>query len=222
MADLLREQSSLNIGLSNINDELSIREKASRRARIYAQIESIKKELKEDREKCMKEFREEVSALVFLLPACLTFIAWHSNGNICDFFVVETLKKKKIDCRVSSSRICALLLENIQRILNKISNSIFCTGRSSIDFRKTKTRVITTAIQSEVNHYLEPMRAQIKNKLRTNGIRFYFRLSVGNCSLKSYFRLSHRQTCLFILITALQFIPLYSVLWIWCASIQTV
>lgn len=222
MADLLREQSSLNIGLSNINDELSIREKASRRARIYAQIESIKKELKEDREKCMKEFREEVSALVFLLPACLTFIAWHSNGNICDFFVVETLKKKKIDCRVSSSRICALLLENIQRILNKISNSIFCTGRSSIDFRKTKTRVITTAIQSEVNHYLEPMRAQIENKLRTNGIRFYFRLSVGNCSLKSYFRLSHRQTCLFILITALQFIPLYSVLWIWCASIQTV
>lgn len=222
MADLLREQSSLNIGLSNINDELSIREKASRRARIYAQIESIKKELKEDREKCMKEFREEVSALVFLLPACLTFIAWHSSGNICDFFVVETLKKKKIDCRVSSSRICALLLENIQRILNKISNSIFCTGRSSIDFRKTKTRVITTAIQSEVNHYLEPMRAQIENKLRTNGIRFYFRLSVGNCSLKSYFRLSHRQTCLFILITALQFIPLYSVLWIWCASIQTV
>lgn len=223
MADLLREQSSLNIGLSNINDELSIREKASRRARIYAQIESIKKELKEDREKCMKEFREEVSALVFLLPACLTFIAWHSNGNICDFFVVETSKKKKeIDCRVSSSRICALLPENIQRILNKISNSIFCTGRSSTDFRKTKTRVITTAIQSEVNHYLEPMRAQIENKLRTNGIRFYFRLSVGNCSLKSYFRLSHRQTCLFILITALQFIPLYSVLWIWCASIQTV
>lgn len=224
MADLLREQSSLNIGLSNINDELSIREKASRRARIYAQIESIKKELKEDREKCMKEFREEVSALGFLLPACLTFIAWHSNGNICDFFVVETSKKKKkkIDCRVSSSRICALLPENIQRILNKISNSIFCTGRSSIDFRKTKTRVITTAIQSEVNHYLEPMRAQIENKLRTNGIRFYFRLSVGNCSLKSYFRLSLRQTCLFILITALQFIPLYSVLWIWCASIQTV
>lgn len=75
MADLLREQSSLNIGLSNINDELSIQEKASRRARIYVQIESIKKELKEDREKCMKEFREEVSALVFLLPACLTFIA---------------------------------------------------------------------------------------------------------------------------------------------------
>lgn len=222
MADLLREQSSLNIGLSNINDELSIREKASRRARIYTQIESIKKELKEDREKCMKEFREEVSALVFLLPACLTFIAWNSNGNICDFFVVETSKKKKIDCRVPSSRICALLPENIQRILNKISNSIFCTGRSSIDFRKTKTRVITTAIQSEVNHYLEPMRAQIENKLRTNGIRFYFRLSVGNCSLKSYFRLSHRQTCLFILITALQFIPLYSVLWIWCASIQTV
>lgn len=108
MADLLREQSSLNIGLSNINDELSIREKASRRARIYAQIESIKKELKEDREKCMKEFREEVSALVFLLPACLTFIAWHSNGNICDFFVVETSKKKKIDCRVSSSRICEI------------------------------------------------------------------------------------------------------------------
>lgn len=104
--------------------------------------------------------------------------------------------------------------ENIQRILNKISNSIFCTGRSSIDFRKTKTRVITTAIQSEANHYLEPMRTQIENKLRTNGIRFYFRLSVGNCSLKSYFRLSHRQTCLFILITALQFIPLYSVLWI--------
>lgn len=222
MADLLREQSSLNIGLSNINDELSIREKASRRARIYTQIESIKKELKEDREKCMKEFREEVSALVFLLPACLTFIAWHSNGNICDFFVVETSKKKKIDYRVSSSRICALLPENIQRILNKISDSIFCTGRSSIDFRKTKTRVITTAIQSEVNHYLEPMRAQIENKLRTNGIRFYFRLSVGNCSLKSYFRLSHRQTSLFILITALQFIPLYSVLWIWCASIQTV
>lgn len=65
MADLLREQSSLNSGLSNINDELSIREKASRRARIYTQIESIKKELKEDREKCMKEFREEVSARVF-------------------------------------------------------------------------------------------------------------------------------------------------------------
>ena len=77
--------------------------------------------------------------------------------------------------------------ENIQRILSKISNSIFCIGRSSIDFRMTKTRVITTAIQSEVNHYLEPMRAQIENKLRTNGIRFYFRLSVGNCSLKATF-----------------------------------
>ncbi len=61
MADLLREQSSLNVGLSNISDELSIRKKASRRARIYAQIDSAKKELKEEREKCMKDFLEEVS-----------------------------------------------------------------------------------------------------------------------------------------------------------------
>lgn len=61
MADLLREQSSLNIGLSNISDELSIRKKASRRARIYAQIDNAKKELKEEREKCIKDFREEVS-----------------------------------------------------------------------------------------------------------------------------------------------------------------
>ena len=60
MADLLREQSSLNIGLSNIGDELSIRKKASRRARIYSHIESAKKELKEEREKCVREFREEV------------------------------------------------------------------------------------------------------------------------------------------------------------------
>ena len=60
MADLLREQSSLNIGLSNISDELSIRKKASRRARIYTHIESAKRELKEEREKCMREFREEV------------------------------------------------------------------------------------------------------------------------------------------------------------------
>ena len=60
MADLLREQSSLNIGLSNISDELSIRKKASRRARIYSHIESAKRELKEEREKCMREFREEV------------------------------------------------------------------------------------------------------------------------------------------------------------------
>lgn len=60
MADLLREQSSLSIGLSNISDELAIRKKASRRARIYAHIESAKKELKEERGKCMREFREEV------------------------------------------------------------------------------------------------------------------------------------------------------------------
>ena len=60
MADLLREQSSLNIGLSNISDELAIRKKASRRARIYAHIDSAKKELKEEREKCIREFREEV------------------------------------------------------------------------------------------------------------------------------------------------------------------
>ena len=63
MADLLREQSSLNIGLSNISDELSIRKKASRRARIYAQIDSVKKELKEEREKCITEFRKEVSLI---------------------------------------------------------------------------------------------------------------------------------------------------------------
>lgn len=60
MADLLREQSSLSIGLSNISDELAIRKKASRRARIYAHIESAKKELKDERGKCMREFREEV------------------------------------------------------------------------------------------------------------------------------------------------------------------
>lgn len=60
MADLLREQSSLNIGLSNISDEIAIRKKASRRARIYAHIDSAKKELKEEREKCIREFREEV------------------------------------------------------------------------------------------------------------------------------------------------------------------
>ena len=69
MADLLREQSSLNIGLSNISDELAIRKKASRRARIYAHIDSAKKELKEEREKCIREFREEVSFahVVFIL-----------------------------------------------------------------------------------------------------------------------------------------------------------
>ena len=69
MADLLREQSSLNIGLSNISDELAIRKKASRRARIYAHIDSAKKELKEEREKCIREFREEVrfTHVVFIL-----------------------------------------------------------------------------------------------------------------------------------------------------------
>jgi len=69
MADLLREQSSLNIGLSNISDELTLRKKASRRARIYAHIDSAKKELKEEREKCMREFREEVRFMhaVFIL-----------------------------------------------------------------------------------------------------------------------------------------------------------
>ncbi|KAJ7340111.1 hypothetical protein OS493_002837 [Desmophyllum pertusum] len=60
MADLLREQSSLTIGLSDISDELSIRKKASRRARICAHIDSVKKELKEEREKCVREFREEI------------------------------------------------------------------------------------------------------------------------------------------------------------------
>ncbi|XP_020632299.1 uncharacterized protein LOC110069165 isoform X2 [Orbicella faveolata] len=64
MADLLREQSSLNIGLSNISDELAIRKKASCRARIYAHIDSAKKELKEEREKCMREFREEAKDAV--------------------------------------------------------------------------------------------------------------------------------------------------------------
>ena len=69
MADLLREQSSLNIGLSNISDELAIRKKASRRARIYAHIDNAKKELKEEREKCIREFREEVrfTHVVFIL-----------------------------------------------------------------------------------------------------------------------------------------------------------
>ena len=73
MADLLREQSSLNIGLSNISDELSIRKKASRRARIYAQIDTAKKELKEEREKCIQDFREEVS---FLYVALFSIPAW--------------------------------------------------------------------------------------------------------------------------------------------------
>ena len=76
MGDLLREQSSLNIGLSNISEELSIRRKASRRARICAHIEEAKKELKEDREKCMKEFREEVRIFEFF---CMTR-AFHINS----------------------------------------------------------------------------------------------------------------------------------------------
>ena len=63
MADLLREQSSLSIGLSNISDEIAIHRKASRRARIYAHIDSAKKELKEEREKCIREFRKEVSKI---------------------------------------------------------------------------------------------------------------------------------------------------------------
>lgn len=65
MADLLREQSSLSIGLSNISDELSIRTKASRRARIYFNIERAKRELKEERERCIREFREEVRICFF-------------------------------------------------------------------------------------------------------------------------------------------------------------
>lgn len=60
MADLLREQSSLNMGLSKISDELSIGKKASRRARIFFHIENAKKELKDEREKCVREFREEI------------------------------------------------------------------------------------------------------------------------------------------------------------------
>ena len=60
MADLLREQSALNMGLSKISDELSIGKKASRRARIFFHIENAKKELKDEREKCVREFREEV------------------------------------------------------------------------------------------------------------------------------------------------------------------
>ena len=63
MADLLIEQSSLNTGLSKIGDELSIRRKASRRARIHFHIENAKKELKEERERCLQEFREEVRFL---------------------------------------------------------------------------------------------------------------------------------------------------------------
>ena len=170
MADLLREQSSLNTGLSNINDELSIREKASRRARIYAQIESTKKELKEDREKCMKEFREEVGALVFFFPACLTFIAWHNNGNLwflCCWDIAFRERRLVAVCLAQEYAHCNWLPENIQRILNKISNSIFCTGRSSIDFHKTKTKVITKAIQSEGNHYLEPLELKLKTSFET-------------------------------------------------------
>ena len=63
MADLLIEQSSLNTGLSKIGDELSIRRKASRRARIHFHIENAKKELKDERERCLQEFREEVRFL---------------------------------------------------------------------------------------------------------------------------------------------------------------
>ena len=78
MADLLREQSSLNIGLSDISDELAIRKKASRRARIYAHIDGAKKELKEEREKCMREFREEVrfthAVFIVTVPKSLTGI----------------------------------------------------------------------------------------------------------------------------------------------------
>lgn len=60
MADLLREQSSLSNGLSNISDEVSIRTKASRRARVFFNIERAKRELKEERERCLREFREEI------------------------------------------------------------------------------------------------------------------------------------------------------------------
>ena len=87
MADLLREQSSLNVGLSNIRDELSIRKKASRRARIYSHIESAKKELKDEREQCMREFREEVR---FYSCLCKSFLeitrvkhAGKSNWQLC-------------------------------------------------------------------------------------------------------------------------------------------
>ena len=66
MADLLIEQSSLNTGLSKIGDELSIRRKASRRARIHFHIENAKKELKEERERCLQEFREEVRFLYLI------------------------------------------------------------------------------------------------------------------------------------------------------------
>lgn len=66
MADLLIEQSSLNTGLSKIGDELSIRRKASRRARIHFHIENAKKELKEERERCLQDFREEVRFLYFI------------------------------------------------------------------------------------------------------------------------------------------------------------
>ncbi|KAK2554213.1 hypothetical protein P5673_024210 [Acropora cervicornis] len=60
MADLLREQSSLSNGLSNISDEVSIRTKASRRERVFFNIERAKRELKEERERCLREFREEI------------------------------------------------------------------------------------------------------------------------------------------------------------------
>ena len=65
MADLLREQSSLSNGLSNISDEVSIRTKASRRARVFFNIERAKRELKEERERCLREFREEVRIYFF-------------------------------------------------------------------------------------------------------------------------------------------------------------
>lgn len=67
MADLLREQSSLSNGLSNISDELSIRAKASRRARVFFNIERAKRELKEERERCLREFREEVRIYFFVV-----------------------------------------------------------------------------------------------------------------------------------------------------------
>lgn len=39
---------------------------------------------------------------------------------------------------------CELLPENIQRIQNKLSNSILCTERFSIDYRKTKNKMISS------------------------------------------------------------------------------
>lgn len=79
MADLLREQSSLSTGLSKIGDELSIRRKASRRAKIHFHIENAKKELKEERERCLQEFREEVKFLYLIsrspFPSTTFFIA---------------------------------------------------------------------------------------------------------------------------------------------------